>query len=935
MEITTSCAKEIFLRCDPASICPPGSPPGQHAQGFYTCLPRILERAGAEMGHVVLERVFFRNLAADYEVFTKIRREAYRQGGVLEDQMPVVSYVEQPPCTADQAFELQVYAVVPQSAQKASVSTVPALGNGASAKVVEMSGFRHFYARGITGNGHVAKQGAAFREHCDGMFKAAAELLGRHGASFRDVLRMWCYLSNIEQDYQAFNHSRNEFFQLEDVRRLPASTGIGAGLYPPSALCGLDLYALLNPDSASVEVLHCDTLNEAHAYGSSFSRGMKLCLPEKTVLYISGTASVDETGATAHVGDARRQIERMLLNVEELLTPQDAGFSDLVQVTSYLKNSSDLDLFRAVVKRWGLTDMPNSIVTASACRPDLLCQIEAIAVWTADGTGGDARPRSRRRRSGLAEAYVIRSGTPETEIPERLNAATTFIDVHVAEGRGAKTAILCQDRAVTYDDLHDGVNRVGNALRTMGVRMEERVAILLIDSPEWVLAFFGAMKIGAVAVPMNTNLKPKDYEYLLNDSRARVLFVDQSLLAHIERDPRPPRVPGARCGGGRRPEQRVFARACDERGIAVARTGADQQGRHGVLALQLGHDGVSQGGDPPAPRHARRGRSLRPRDPGPDSGGRFVFRGQAVLRLRPGKRALLSAPHGRHDRAAARPADAGPVFEVIDRHQPTVFYSVPTSYAAMLHQAETTGRTSLGRVRMCVSAGEPLPKHLFDKWQERFGVEILDGIGSTEILHIFISNRPGQRGPGSTGQIVPGYEAKIVDEDGEPLPPGDVGTLLIKGDSIASGYWNKHEQTKDTFCGEWINTHDKFLVDEDGYFWYAGRTDDMMKVSGQAVWPADVEGVLMQAPGRARKRRCRHATRRPDQAGGLRRPQGRPRGVARLWTASCRSSSRPQRLRTSIRGRSSSSTSLPKTATGKIKRYKLREMAKQQQILVR
>ena len=155
------------------------------------------------------------------------------------------------------------------------------------------------------------------------------------------------------------------------------------------------------------------------------------------------------------------------------------------------------------------------------------------------------------------------------------------------------------------------------------------------------------------------------------------------------------------------------------------------------------------------------------------------------------------------------------VFATLDRHQPTVFYGVPTSYAALLHAAEKAGRKSLGRVRMCVSAGETLPRHIFQRWRERFGVEILDGIGSTEILHIFISNRPGQAKAGSTGQVVPGFEAKIVDDAGEELPAGQVGTLMIKGDSIAAGYWNQHEATKHTFCGQWINTHDKFMVDHE------------------------------------------------------------------------------------------------------------------------
>jgi len=186
------------------------------------------------------------------------------------------------------------------------------------------------------------------------------------------------------------------------------------------------------------------------------------------------------------------------------------------------------------------------------------------------------------------------------------------------------------------------------------------------------------------------------------------------------------------------------------------------------------------------------------------------------------------------------------VFDVIDKYKPTIFYSVPTSYAALMQVAEKAGRTDLGSVRMCVSAGEPLPKPIFERWRDRFGIEILDGIGSTEILHIFISNRPGRAKAGSTGEIVPGYEGKIVDDEGREMPAGEVGTLYIKGDSIASGYWNKHEQTKKTFMGEWINTHDKFRLDADGYYWYAGRTDDMFKVSGQAVWPADVESLLQE-----------------------------------------------------------------------------------------
>jgi benzoate-CoA ligase len=228
---------------------------------------------------------------------------------------------------------------------------------------------------------------------------------------------------------------------------------------------------------------------------------------------------------------------------------------------------------------------------------------------------------------------------------------------------------------------------------------------------------------------------------------------------------------------------------------------------------------------------------------------------------------------------------------------------------------------------MCVSAGEPLPKPIFERWRSRFSVEILDGIGSTEILHIFISNRPGQAKAGSTGQIVQGYEGKIVDDNGNPLPVGQIGNLLIKGDSIAAGYWNKHEHTKQTFLGEWINTHDKFMIDQDGYYWYAGRSDDMMKVSGMAVWPSDVESILQEHPA-VLESGVAAAT---DEE-GLVKPYAyvvlkdghKPSPeLARELQDFVKKSTAPYKFPRWVEF----VDTLPKTATGKIKRYELREMA--------
>jgi len=516
----------------------------------------------------------------------------------------------------------------------------------------------------------------------------------------------------------------------------------------------------------------------------------------------------------------------------------------------------------------------------------------------------------------------------DLDLPENLNAAAALVDVHAADGCGAKPAIICGTRRITYGELLEGVNRVGNALTELGVRREERVAILMRDSPEWIFAFFGALKIGAVAVPMNTLLKPKDYEYLLSDSRAQVLLAHAPLwerAAEIHS-----RLPHLRhvavCGGESSEEILCLEALMQDASPALDAVGTSKDdmafwlyssGTTGFpkAAVHLHHDMLVA-----ADLYSRDVLGLRPDDVsfsvaklffayGLGNGVYFPFRTGGTTVLLP-------------DRPTPEK-----VFEVLDACQPTVFYSVPTSYAALLHSAEKTGRKSLGRVRLCVSAGEPLPKPIFEKWRERFGVEILDGIGSTEILHIFISNRPGTARAGSTGQLVPGYEARIVDDEGRQLPPGQTGTLLIKGESIAAGYWNKHAATKETFCGQWINTHDKFMLDQAGYFWYAGRTDDMIKVSGNAVWPADIESLLQEHPAVLES----GVVGAPDDDGLL-----KPRAYVVLKDGRTPSPELARELQDFVKKNTAPYKyprwiefieTLPKTATGKIKRYVLREMA--------
>ena len=520
-----------------------------------------------------------------------------------------------------------------------------------------------------------------------------------------------------------------------------------------------------------------------------------------------------------------------------------------------------------------------------------------------------------------------------TDLPERLNAATVLVDDHRAQGRAEKPAILCGPRTVSYAQLQEAVNRFGNALLELGVRMEERIAILLPDSPEWVYVFFGAIKIGAVAVPLNTLLASKDYEYLLNDCRARVLVVHASLVDRIQplRD-RLPHLAALVVVDGKTEGALAFQTLLDDASatLAAADTHKDDMafwlyssGTTGFPkgAIHLHHDMLVA-----ADRFARETIGLAESDICFSVAKLFFAYGLGnglYFSLRTGGTTVL---------LPERPLPET-VFRTIDAHQPTVFFSVPTSYAALLHEAQKTGRTRLPSVRMCVSAGETLPRHLFLGWREQFGLEILDGIGSTEILHIFIANRPGQARPGSTGQIVPGFAARIVDDDGHDLPPGEVGTLWIKGDSIASGYWNKHETSKQTFRGEWINTYDKFMLDQDGYFWYSGRANDMLKVNGQAVWPAEVEALLQEHPGVLESGVCGAAT---DE--GLLKPvafvvlkegyQPSPELACELQEYVKSHTARHKYPRAVV-----FVEQLPKTASGKIKRFELRHRAAQDGLL--
>ncbi len=523
-------------------------------------------------------------------------------------------------------------------------------------------------------------------------------------------------------------------------------------------------------------------------------------------------------------------------------------------------------------------------------------------------------------------------GTPVVELPRRMNAATYFVDTHAEAGRGDDLAVVdaASGAEHTYGQVLQQVNRAGNALAGLGLRREDRVTLLLLDSPELVSCFFGAIKIGAVPIPTNTLLKPADYAYLLNDSRARVLVVHEELWPLVE-PIRPQlryleRVVMVGPGAGDSPDVIGHAELV---GAASAELSPELMDRDDACfwlyssgttgfpkgAVHLQHDMIYA-----ADLYAIPTLGIERQDRtfsvaklffayGLGNGLYFPFRVGASTVLYPQK------------------ADAAAAFELIAQHRPSLFFSVPTGYAAMLAHDEAARRYDTSSLRLCISAGEALPAALYTRWQERFGVEILDGIGSTEILHIFISNRPGRAQPGSTGEIVEGYEASIVDEQGAEVPTGEVGDLLIKGDSTCSCYWNKHQQSKETIQGHWIRTGDKYSRDAAGYFWYQGRSDDMIKVGGIWVSPVEVEGALVQHPAVLE-----------SGVVGLENAQGLVKPTAFVVLKGAASAPRrealvgelqefvKQRLAVYKYPRAIHFVDeLPKTATGKIQRYKLRQ----------
>ncbi len=428
-------------------------------------------------------------------------------------------------------------------------------------------------------------------------------------------------------------------------------------------------------------------------------------------------------------------------------------------------------------------------------------------------------------------------------LPDTYNAATTFVDENIAAGRGKRTAIYYQDEKFTYQDVFERVNRTGNALKELGVEIEQRVLLALPDCPEFAFSFFGAIKIGAVPIPTNPWMSANDYEYLINDSRARAIIVHESVLPEVDkintRFLKHMIVVGKSTGKALSYES-LIAKASDK--LAAEATNSDDVCFWGYTsgstgspkgAVHLQHDMITI-----TDLFVKPVLGMNENDIcfsasklffayGLGNSLYFPFRFGATTVLWPDR------------------PDPEKILQVIDKYHPTFFFSVPTLYARLLRVEK---KYDLSSLRICLSSGEPLPPALFHQWKDRFGGELLDVVGSTEATHDFLANRPGRAKPGSSGEVTPAFEAKIVDEEGREVPIGEVGNLMVKGDANAPYYWNKHEQTKRMMQGGWLKTGDTYYRDAEGYYWYCGRSDDMLKVGGLWVSPIEIENTLMEHP---------------------------------------------------------------------------------------
>ncbi len=507
----------------------------------------------------------------------------------------------------------------------------------------------------------------------------------------------------------------------------------------------------------------------------------------------------------------------------------------------------------------------------------------------------------------------------------QVNLAEQLLDRNVENGRGEKAALYFKNRVFTYSQLQSLANRLGNYLKSLEVRREERVALILQDSHYFVASFFGAIKIGAVAVPISILLDPKDYEFILNDCRARVLIVTETLYPAIEKI---------------RPNLQHLHDI-----IVVSDAGEATAGfEESIMTMSDVLQAAQTSSGEPALWQYTSGTTGKPKGVVHLHQNMLYCAelfGKGILDLTEKDCTMsiskLSYGFGLGNGlycafwAGAstvlytdRPTHEN-IVNMINKYKPTIFSGVPTFYAALLENTEWLNKCDWSPVRVFFSAGEALLEKTFHGWKEKVGKELIEGLGSTEGGHIFISNKPDEVKFGSTGKVVPGYKVKLVDDNMQEVPIGESGTLMLKGNSTAAYYWDRLEETRKTFLGEWLLTGDMMSRDAEGNYYFVGRANDMMKPGGFWVSPAEVEGVLLQHPAVSE---C--AVAEAADAEGL----AKPKAFVILAQGYDKSDELADELKQFVKDRMARFkyprwiqfvTDLPKSATGKIQRFKLRD----------
>ena len=501
------------------------------------------------------------------------------------------------------------------------------------------------------------------------------------------------------------------------------------------------------------------------------------------------------------------------------------------------------------------------------------------------------------------------------DLPDRYNVGADLLERNL-KGRATKVAIHSAAGDVTYGDLFKLSCGAAKALAEEGVRREERVLIVGYDSPAWVAAFLGAIRIGAVPVPVNPLLqRSEDYDHFLDDSLARVVVVDanteEKLQPAVARAATSPKILRANeIAPG--PEVPAAPTRKDDMAFWLYSSGSTGKPK---AVVHLQHDIPYT-----CVTYAQQVLGITERDTTFSTTGLFHaygFGNNLTFPYWVGASTVLHA--GRNTPAS--------VLDTIEKRRPTLFFSAPTLYNAVLNFEGAKAR-DLSSIRHCVAAAEALPAEVWRRWKETYGLTILDGVGSTEMLHIYCSNRLDDLRPGSSGKPVPGYELKILDDEGNAATAGEAGDLYVKGDSALALYWAQHEKSKRSVLGDWFFTGDRYRVDEDGFYWYEGRSDDMIKVSGLWVSPIEIESVLLEHPAVGESAVVGVEVEGFMKIKAFVITKGDARSDDALVAAlqeHCKSRLQRYQYPHLIEF----VPDLPKTVTGKIQRYKLRETARE------